>query len=65
MKESHCEGRFLSSRGNLVVESVNWAVKQCEELLNGNKSLGVDPVPCIHFYVMNGADSVINVIKAL
>ena len=37
---------------------VNWAVKQCEELLNAD-------VPCIHFYVMNGADSVINVIKKL
>ncbi|HEX2896723.1 MAG TPA: methylenetetrahydrofolate reductase, partial [candidate division Zixibacteria bacterium] len=37
---------------------VNWAIKQCEELLNGG-------VPCIHFYVMNGADSVINVIKKL
>jgi methylenetetrahydrofolate reductase (NADPH) len=44
---------------------INWAIKQCEELLNGNKTLGVDPVPCIHFYVMNGADSVISVIKGL
>jgi methylenetetrahydrofolate reductase (NADPH) len=37
---------------------VNWAVKQCEELLNSG-------VECIHFYVMNGADSVLNVIKKL
>lgn len=37
---------------------VNWAVTQCEQLLNNG-------VNCIHFYVMNGADSVINVIKEL
>ncbi|MGH8016048.1 MAG: methylenetetrahydrofolate reductase, partial [Candidatus Zixiibacteriota bacterium] len=37
---------------------VNWTIKQCEELLNAD-------VPCIHFYVMNDAESVINVIRGL
>ncbi len=37
---------------------VRWAKRQCEELLNGG-------APCIHFYVMNDAESVINVIKGL
>jgi len=37
---------------------VRWAKRQCEELLNNG-------APCIHFYVMNDAESVINVIKGL
>ncbi|MCH7691576.1 MAG: methylenetetrahydrofolate reductase, partial [candidate division Zixibacteria bacterium] len=37
---------------------VNWATKQCQELLDGG-------VECIHFYIMNDAKSVINVIKNL
>ncbi len=37
---------------------IRWAKRQCEELLNGG-------APCIHFYVMNDAESVINVIKGL
>ena len=37
---------------------VRWAIKQAEELLN-------DSVKCIHFYIMNDAESVIKVIKEL
>lgn len=37
---------------------VEWAIKQCEDLL----SFGV---PCLHFYIMNDAESVIKVVKHL
>ena len=37
---------------------VNWATKQCQELLDGG-------VECIHFYIMNDAKSVIKVIREL
>ena len=37
---------------------VNWATKQCQELLNGG-------VECIHFYIMNDAKSVTKVIENL
>ncbi|MFC1475617.1 methylenetetrahydrofolate reductase [Candidatus Zixiibacteriota bacterium] len=35
---------------------IRWAIKQCTELLNSG-------VPCIHFYVVNDADAVIEVVK--
>jgi methylenetetrahydrofolate reductase (NADPH) len=37
---------------------VNWAIKQCRELLNAG-------VKCLHFYVMNDADQVIKTIEGL
>jgi methylenetetrahydrofolate reductase (NADPH) len=37
---------------------VRWAARQCEELLNNS-------VKCIHFYIMNDAGSVVDVIKQL
>ncbi len=37
---------------------VEWAVKQCEELINGG-------VKCIHFFVMNDAGAITRVIKRL
>jgi len=37
---------------------VRWAVRQCEELLNNS-------VKCLHFYIMNDAGSVVDVIKKL
>lgn len=46
------------SRDHAKEIGVRWAKHQCEELLNSG-------VPCIHFYVMNDAESVINVIKGL
>jgi len=37
---------------------IRHAVKQCEELLNFG-------VPCLHFYIMNDTDSIIQVVKKL
>lgn len=37
---------------------VRWAARQCEELLNNSAK-------CIHFYIMNDAGSVVDVIKKL
>ena len=37
---------------------IRWGVKQCQELLNAG-------VPCLHFYVMNDAASVLEVVKRL
>ena len=37
---------------------VKWTAKQCEELLNGG-------VKCLHFYIMNDAGAVTEVIKQL
>lgn len=35
---------------------IRWAVKQCEELLHFG-------VPCLHFYIMNDTDSIVEVVK--
>jgi methylenetetrahydrofolate reductase (NADPH) len=43
---------------NGVEIGVNWAIKQCRELLNAG-------VKCLHFYVMNDADQVIKTIEGL
>lgn len=43
---------------NVEQIGINWAIKQCEELLKHN-------VPSLHFYVMNEAKSVVEVIKRL
>lgn len=36
----------------------NWGIKQCRELLNNG-------VKCIHFYILNDADTVIDMIKSI
>lgn len=49
----------ITSNSKHVKEiGVNWAIKQCKELLNSG-------VRCIHFYIMNDTKAVTSVIKKL
>lgn len=50
VEEAHKNPKHVEEIG------INFAIKQCEELLNAN-------VPSLHFYVMNDSSSVVNVCK--
>jgi methylenetetrahydrofolate reductase (NADPH) len=49
---------ILENPGHVKEIGVRWAIAQCRELLENS-------CPCIHFYVMNDASAVIDVIRGL
>ncbi len=48
----------LSSKEKIYQVGVDWAIKQCRELAEAN-------VPCIHFYIMNTAREVAEVVSTI
>ncbi len=58
----HCDIPFdvfgMVEEALIPKKGIEWAIKQCKELIEFG-------VPCLHFYVMNTAKSVIEVVKCL
>ena len=48
----------IANKENVVEIGINWAIKQCKELLEFG-------VPVLHFYILNNANAVIKVIQEI
>ena len=46
------------TKGNIYRAGVDWAIQQCRELIEAK-------VPCIHFYIMNTAQEVAEVVSTI